>query len=74
MTPGTISQTVAKRTPKGWLQCNGQELLIEEYRELYEAIGTEYGGDGKTHFNIPRLSSDARGPRYIIFTGKTIPA
>lgn len=74
MIPGIISQTVARKTPKNWLECRGQELLIEDYKELYDAIGTEYGGDGKTYFKLPRMIPDAQGPRYIIFTGKTIPA
>lgn len=72
MQPGMISQTVSKKTPRGWLECRGQELRIEDYRELYEAIGTEFGSEGKDVFNIPRLASDARGPRYIIFAGKTV--
>ena len=70
MEAGTISQTVARRTPKGWLECRGQSLIIKDYEELFAAIGTEFGGDGKESFNVPRLSGDARGPRYIICTGK----
>jgi Microcystin-dependent protein len=41
--------------PKGWLFCNGQELVIRENTVLYGLIGTSYGGDGITHFKLPDL-------------------
>nr|NIM17914.1 hypothetical protein [Candidatus Aminicenantes bacterium]NIM84515.1 hypothetical protein [Candidatus Aminicenantes bacterium]NIN24040.1 hypothetical protein [Candidatus Aminicenantes bacterium]NIN47750.1 hypothetical protein [Candidatus Aminicenantes bacterium]NIN90684.1 hypothetical protein [Candidatus Aminicenantes bacterium] len=38
----------------GWMFCDGRELDIAQYPELYAVIGTIYGGyrDGRT-FNIP---------------------
>lgn len=42
-------------TPKGWLKCEGQELLIENYPDLFSVIGINYGGNGTTTFNIPNL-------------------
>jgi microcystin-dependent protein len=38
----------------GYLLCNGQELNIVEYPELYNVIGTTYGGSG-TVFKVPNL-------------------
>jgi microcystin-dependent protein len=42
--------------PKGWLQCNGALLPIEQYTSLYSLIGTIYGGDGRTTFALPNLN------------------
>ncbi len=41
--------------PNGWLQCNGQTLSIHEFDRLFFVIGTRYGGDGRTVFNLPDL-------------------
>lgn len=49
----------------GWLPCRGDSLPINSYQALYSLIGTTYGGDGSTHFNLPDLRpfSDS-GPDY----------
>lgn len=39
--------------PKNHLLCDGREMSVEEYPELYDAIGITYGGDGKKTFNLP---------------------
>ncbi|WP_281233080.1 phage tail protein [Flavobacterium gelatinilyticum] len=41
--------------PLGWAICNGAQLSIASYQALYVLIGTTYGGDGITTFNIPNL-------------------
>lgn len=41
--------------PYGWLMCDGQQLSISQYTALYSLLGTTYGGDGRTYFNIPDL-------------------
>lgn len=41
--------------PKGWLDCNGQLLNIQQNAALYSLINTSYGGDGKTTFALPDL-------------------
>lgn len=40
--------------PDGWLFCDGDVLNSSEYEDLYNAIGTRWGGDGNT-FRIPDL-------------------
>ncbi len=42
--------------PLGWLPCNGSALPISQYSVLYSIIGTIYGGNGTTSFNLPNLS------------------
>ena len=41
--------------PKGWIQCNGQLLPINENQALFSLLGTTYGGDGRTTFGLPNL-------------------
>ncbi|MDO7846168.1 tail fiber protein [Hymenobacter sp. M29] len=43
--------------PKGWAQCNGQMLPLNQYTALYSLLGTSYGGDGRTTFGLPDLRS-----------------
>lgn len=39
--------------PKGWAQCNGQQLQITQNSALFSLLGTTFGGDGRTNFNLP---------------------
>lgn len=41
--------------PTGFAFCNGQQLSISDNEPLYSLIGTTYGGDGQTYFNVPDL-------------------
>jgi microcystin-dependent protein len=43
--------------PAGWAFCSGQQLPISENETLFQLIGTTYGGDGQTNFNLPNLQS-----------------
>jgi microcystin-dependent protein len=43
--------------PNGWLFCAGQQLPISENEVLFQLIGTMYGGDGESSFNLPNLQS-----------------
>jgi len=44
------------RIPANWLPCNGQQLTIQTYAALYSLVGSYYGGDKKTVFNLPNLN------------------
>ena len=44
-------------TPTGWLACNGQLVSISQYEVLYTLIGTTFGGNGTTNFQLPDLRS-----------------
>jgi microcystin-dependent protein len=52
--------------PKGWAQCNGQLLPINQNQPLFSLLGTTYGGDGRVNFALP----DLRG-RVPIHMGKS---
>jgi len=41
--------------PVGWAFCNGQALSIAQNPALFSLLGTTYGGDGQTTFNLPNL-------------------
>lgn len=43
--------------PVGWAMCNGQLLAISQNEVLFDLIGTTYGGDGETTFQLPDLQS-----------------
>ena len=41
--------------PRGWAQCDGQTLPINQNTALFALLGTIYGGDGETSFRVPDL-------------------
>ena len=41
--------------PKGWAFCNGQSMPINQNQALFSLLGTYYGGNGQTNFNLPNL-------------------
>ncbi|WP_281632760.1 phage tail protein [Flavobacterium luteolum] len=52
---GEIRLFAGTYAPNGWAFCDGSTLPISQYTALYSIIGTSYGGDGKTTFNLPDL-------------------
>ena len=41
--------------PKGWAQCNGQLMPINQNQALFSLLGTTFGGDGRVNFALPDL-------------------
>ena len=41
--------------PRGWMDCEGQLLPINNNQALFSILGTTYGGDGRTTFALPDL-------------------
>jgi microcystin-dependent protein len=41
--------------PHGWAFCNGQLLPINQNQALFALLGTTYGGNGITTFQLPNL-------------------
>lgn len=54
---GQISLFSFNFPPKGWAQCNGQLLPINQNQALFSLLGTTYGGDGRSTFALPDLRS-----------------
>jgi microcystin-dependent protein len=45
--------------PRGWAQCDGQMLPINQNQALFSLLGTNFGGDGRTSFGLPDLRGRA---------------
>jgi microcystin-dependent protein len=52
---GEIRMFGGNFAPAGWMLCQGQQLAISENDVLFQLIGTTYGGDGQSTFNLPNL-------------------
>ena len=52
---GQISLFAGTFAPAGWALADGQRLAIVGNEVLFSIIGTTYGGDGKTTFQLPDL-------------------
>lgn len=52
---GLIQSFSFNFAPSGWLLCAGQILSINQYQALYSLIGTSFGGNGTTNFQLPDL-------------------
>jgi microcystin-dependent protein len=44
--------------PYGWQLCNGQILAISQFAALFSLIGTYYGGNGTSNFQLPNLQAN----------------
>jgi len=51
--------------PRGWASCDGQTLQIAQNQALFSLLGTTYGGNGQTTFQLP----DLRGRTPLHFGG-----
>jgi microcystin-dependent protein len=56
---GEIRMIAANFAPQGWLLCDGSTQSIANYETLFTLIGTTYGGDGVSTFNLPDLRGRA---------------
>ena len=54
---GEIRMFAGNFPPVGWMFCDGTPLAISENETLFQLIGTTYGGDGQSTFNLPNLQS-----------------
>jgi microcystin-dependent protein len=45
--------------PQGWAFCNGATLPIAQNTALFSLIGTVYGGNGQTTFQLPNFAGRA---------------
>lgn len=52
---GEIRMFGGNFAPDGWALCDGQTVAINDNLTLFQLIGTTYGGDGQTTFNLPDL-------------------
>lgn len=62
---GQIAFVAFNFAPIGWAECNGQAMSIVQNSALFALLGTTYGGNGSTTFNLP----DMRG-RTLVGVGQ----
>lgn len=56
---GSVIWSACPSTPSGYLLCDGRAVSRTTYSELFNAIGTTFGGgDGSTTFNLPTLTDN----------------
>ena len=60
---GEIRMFAGNFEPLGWFFCDGRLLNISEYMDLFDVIGTTYGGDGTNTFALPDLRG--RAPLHV---------
>jgi microcystin-dependent protein len=46
---------------QGWLICDGRSLSRDDYAELYDAIGLQFGTSNSTNFKIPDMRGRVAG-------------
>jgi microcystin-dependent protein len=66
---GEIRIFAGNFAPQGWAICDGSVLSISQFEVLFVLIGTTYGGNGTTTFNLPDLRSRLpihQGDGYVI--------
>jgi microcystin-dependent protein len=56
---GTIFIFAGNFAPRGYQLCQGQLLPISQYAALFSILGTTYGGNGTTNFQLPDLRGRA---------------
>ncbi len=53
---GTIMMCGFNFAPMNFAFCNGATMQINQMQALYSLLGTIYGGNGTTNFNLPNLA------------------
>ncbi|WP_165874961.1 phage tail protein [Natrarchaeobius oligotrophus] len=53
---GGISMFAGTFAPKDFMLCDGRQLQVANYQALFSILGTTYGGNGQTMFQLPDLT------------------
>lgn len=52
---GEIRIFAGNFAPRNWALCDGTSMEVSQNTALFSILGTTYGGDGRTNFNLPDL-------------------
>jgi microcystin-dependent protein len=63
---GVIKLFSGNFIPQGYMECNGQLLLVQQNVVIFSILGTTYGGNGQTNFALPKLTPPNESMKYII--------
>jgi len=72
-TLGEVKYFAGTFPPRCWAFCHGELLPIAENTALFSILGTQYGGDGRTTFGLPKIE-DLNGCKAIICLEGTYPS
>jgi Phage Tail Collar Domain len=71
---GDVQLTASVPVATNWLPAKGQAITITSNSALFEVMGTDYGGNGTTNFDLPNLTAAAPdGLQYIICVAGVFP-
>ena len=60
--------------PRGYMECNGQLLTVNEHQAVYALLGNTYGGSIQQNtFALPKLTSPDEHMKYIIWVEGVFP-
>jgi microcystin-dependent protein len=63
---GEIALVALDFAPRGYMEANGQMLLVSQNQALFSLYGTVYGGDGTRTFALPKMDPPLAGLKYIV--------
>jgi microcystin-dependent protein len=52
---GEVRMFAGVTAPQGWALCDGRLLEVSEHQQLFQLVGTAYGGDGQASFALPDM-------------------
>lgn len=64
---GSIKLFAGQFIPEGYMECNGQIVVIPHNEALYSLLGNTFGGDIRSNnFALPNIPPPIVGMKYII--------
>lgn len=69
---GTILPYGGSEAPTGYLLCDGTEIRVSDYQNLYNVIGNAYGSSDSTTFCLPNLVNKTVWGADLINLGQTL--
>lgn len=70
---GTMMLWTDATTPENWMNCDGKILPIQSNQALYSLLGSNFGGDDRTNFALPKMPNVGNA-RYIICVSGRFPS
>lgn len=65
-TVGELTAFGSSGLPSGYLPANGESVKVNSYPLLNALIGTDFGGNGVSSFNLPNVADPTAGVQYGI--------
>ncbi len=67
---GEVRMVAYGYAPKGWAECRGQRMEIAQSGALYSLLGSQFGGDDRSYFNLPDFQG--RAPVHPVYGQEVI--